>query len=152
MIPSFTFNILTINGRRDELEAFRQYACGFDPSVQADIPKFNPLCFNNFIELTDKECSNMVSLEEARRAKWGTTSNAAGVTLKEKGHELRYSFTTASTIPRAILLFMIDKFPNLKFDLEYRNDRKGIEGSMKIFRGKAVFAQTDKFARERKHG
>lgn len=152
MIPSFTFNVLTINGRRDELEAFREYACGFDPVVKSEIPRFNPLCFHNFIEIPDKACTNMISLEEARKERWGVASNAGGVSLKEKGHELRYSFTTANTIPRAILIFMIDRFPNLKFDLQYRNDRKGIEGSMKIFRGKPVFAQTDKFARERKHG
>ena len=147
MIPSFTFNVLTIKGPRHELEQFRQAAGGFDVSIYVNYYKFNDMCFNNFIPLTEQDRRDAFTMEKACLDKWGASDNAAGVVLKEKPNELRYSFTTPTSMPRKIVEAMLAKFPNLKFDLDFRNDRLGLKGNMRVYRGKPVFSKVDKFGK-----
>lgn len=149
MIPTITFNILTIKGKRHELEVFRQFAQGFDPIYKHGIENFNHLCFNNFIELPYNDAETMIKLEKARYKFWGCGSNAAGLKITDKAHEIRISFSTANSIPKLVLENMVARFPNLKFDLEYRNDRKGVKGVMKVHNGKALFKEVDLFSKEK---
>jgi len=149
MMPSHMFNILKISGRRHELEEFRRALEGFDPTYRDGIELFNPMCFNSLIELPFNETQTMINLERARIRLWGCGSNAAGVKLKESAHELRYSFTTADNVPKPVIDLMLKKFPNLKFELDFHNPRRGIKGVMRVHKGNAIFSEVDQFAKEK---
>lgn len=147
MTPSYTFCTLKVSGDRRLLEAFRKSVEGFKSSTQGYMAEFTELDFFTVLPLPKDAYGDVHTLEATRRQVWGTGSEACGVTLKEKNFELIYTFTTFSTPPREVIKAMVRNNPKLKFTFQFKNDRRGVVGAMKIYKDKIGFAQTDKFGK-----
>ncbi len=142
--PSVCFNRMSIKGSRSALERLRRAAGGCDPTFRG-VGQYNDFCFNSVLpipDLTLKEVrceQSLIKLSEARFTHWQVGSNALGVQLKENPHELLYSFCSYANPPRILLNELIKRFPELKFRIEFANDREGFRGIVFGKRGESYW-------------
>lgn len=75
---------------------------------------------------------------EFQCAKWGTKSDAVDVEVQSERDELTYSFDTAWSPPRPVVLAASRLFPTLSFELRYWEPGNGFRGELECRLGEAV--------------
>lgn len=153
-IPSPCFCVVKVVGPRLELERFRKFVSGFDPTIPNFGPApFNEFCLSSVISL-DKEftkLNSIIVMEKIRFGLWGTKGNTYGVTLKQQGsHRLRYHFASWETPPMQVFEKLVRVNKILGFEIRISNPSTGLEMVVLGKRGKIFrWVAPNKYANEK---
>ena len=144
-----------MHGPKKELDKFREFARGEE---ELDFNKFVP--YPDEFDKIDRENAKFTEgmTDEQKRVllrlhgrmkdgfnsggyewcinNWGTKWSAYDVKVDENEGSVTYLFCTAWSPPTPVVKAMGQKFPKLKFALEYREPGMGFKGTLIINNGK----------------
>lgn len=162
-MPNWCENTLIVSGEPGRLAKFKEFAKGPDgelldmerfipyPKKYAFLDKISPLGGEEQ-EVAEEEIPEAVLLgltgyDLARDGynqggydwcvlNWGTKWNFSHVELEEELGLLTYQFVTAWSPPSPVICKMGEMFPELLFELEYKDESMGFQGQLEIRNGK----------------
>jgi len=166
-MPNWCYNTLEIEGDKEELKRFIEFAKTDDNDL--DTEKFIP--YPQKFKIMDKEDSNksfnlnryddkdkellvdgLNGYDWACKnwgTKWGICSASLNTTIeqleKNEGQTVCYSFETAWSPPLPVILKMSEMFPKLHFHLEYEECGCDFEGDLECENGEVTLDDHRKY-------
>jgi hypothetical protein len=134
-MPNWCSNNLYVSGKKEDVTKFKE---------KAKTEK-EPLSFSNFVPMPKEEEENWY---EWNIANWGTKWDISNVEVSfdgkvkiqdEEEYYINYMFDTAWSPPIEWVGNLAKQYPELEFELEYREDGVGFAGKIKASGGGIYF-------------
>lgn len=129
-MPNWCYNTLTIEGSTEKLEAFRVFAVG-DETVhnhETGQPEQLQFCFKRFIPLPTLTMDDDWDELDWCQEHWDTKWEPDSVEVIATPLALTYTFQTAWAPPMSVIFAAAERFPMLKFMLDYEEPGIGFKG------------------------
>ena len=140
-MPNHCYNVLTITGKKQELQEFKEYAKGVYPW---DKDEQEELSCAKFIPPPQEAIDNYgkVGYDWCNKH-WGTKWGCYNIDVQLGDRQLVYTFDSAWSPPIPVIDAMSKQYPTLKFHLWYRECGMGFAGHYVLLGGKV---QRDDFS------
>jgi len=152
-MPNWCSNSMTVTGPEADIKKFKKYAEGYGAAWDGQKPPHDDghrylLDLNKFVPIPLEVLTNSIDCRSAYRSggydwcvtNWGTKWNCLDVTVEIiNPSRLDYYFVTAWSPPSTkVLIAMGEKFPTLKFLLDYIEEGASFEGTMIVENGSLI--------------
>lgn len=114
-LPKSIFNKLELKGTEVDLVQFLEDSRGIDPNIFSRVEE-NPLCFNNFLPLSEVIFhSSQIELERLRLEKWGCPSDALSTSVEILDRKMLLRFITGDLPPTKLIQALKNRYPRIEF-------------------------------------